>query len=435
MTRTIEQTLALSGLDETCQTAALAMSEAHDAKKWAECVAVGDAWLEARGEMPAICAIWYAQSLMGVKRLDEALRWSKLAVDSVPEHETMGKAAALGGYAQALGSIGEFTKARRVLKEFVDVPSDDPEAIEKQGQIVLAISDKWKQGWAMHEKRMGSSKQLPPNCRQWDGKTKERVAVLHEQGIGDAVLAMRWLRWVKETTGHAPLWYGPGLIHSWIEPELAEVGSIDHASQEPQSICAVYSLSLPALAGVRWPSDVPKPYAPESIRALRANRRRTSGDLVRVGVCWKGADWGWHNFERSFSPEEFAPIVQPIEGVEFSNFCHAADVPESWPFQKREFADIADTGRALCDMDLVVSVDTAVVHIAGSLGIPTLAILPTKPDWRYEWPGGYKTPGGSPFYSSVTTIRRRGSDDLTCLEKVRFMVEKYAERVQKMEAR
>lgn len=425
----IETALARSGLDETCQTAVLAMSEAHDAKKWADCVAVGDAWIEARGEMPALCIIWYAQSLMGVKRYGEALRWSKVAVDALPEHETLGRAAALGGYAQALGSVGEFKKARAVLKQFMAIPTADPEAIEKQGHIQLTLTDKWAKGWAMHEARFqNGSKQLPPNCVAWDGKAKVSVAVLHEQGIGDAIMTARWLPWIEQQTGIRPTWYGPKLMQRWFA-EVADVGNIDDAAANEQQLTAAYVLSLPALAGIRWPSDLPDPFAPSAIIGQRRNRRR--GDVVKVGVCWKGADWGWHNFERSFTAEEFAPIVAALPNVQFVNFCHDADT-DGLPFGKAEFSDIYDTAEQMAEMDLIVTVDTAVSHLAGSIGIPTITILPTKPDWRYEWPGGYDQPGGTPWYSSITTIRRKGSSDLSCITKARFMVEAYAKRVHRM---
>lgn len=428
----IETALAASGLDQTCQTAVLAMSEAHDAKQWDRCVAVGDAWLEARGEMPALCIIWYAQALMGVKRYGEALQWSKTALDALPEHETLGRAAALGGYAQALGSVGEFKKARAALKQFLEVPTSDPEAIEKQGHILLTLSDKWAKGWAMHEARFqNGSKVLPPNCVPWDGKAKVPVAVLHEQGIGDAIMTARWLPWIEQQTGIRPTWYGPKLMERWFA-EVADVGNIDNAAANEQRLTAVYVLSLPHVSGVRWPSDVPAPFVPESIAALRRNRVR--GDTVKVGVCWKGADWGWHNFERSFTPEEFAPIVAELPNVEFVNLCHGAEVPAGWPFGGVAFSDIYATAEQMARLDLVVTVDTAVSHLAGSIGIPTITILPTKPDWRYEWPGGYDQPGGTPWYSSITTIRRKGSSDLSCITKARFMVDAYAKRVRRMAA-
>ena len=77
-------------------------------------------------------------------------------------------------------------------------------------------------------------------------------------------------------------------------------------------------------------------------------------------------------------------------------------------------------------LDLVVTVDTSVAHIAGSLGIPTLVIAPTAPDWRYEWPKGVREPGSTVFYPSVTVLRRTRADDLTVIEAARWHIEQYA---------
>ena len=75
----------------------------------------------------------------------------------------------------------------------------------------------------------------------------------------------------------------------------------------------------------------------------------------------------------------------------------------------------------IAGLDLVVTVDTAVAHIAGSLGVPTLVIVPTVPDWRYAWPAGRT----SPFYPSQSVVRRRRGDDLQVIANVRVLMERY----------
>ncbi len=395
------------------------MSEAHDAKQWAKCVKVGDAWVDARGELPALCAVWYAQSLLGVGRYNDALRWAHVAVGSIPASEKLGMCAAKGCYAQILAARGDYMASRKILREMIRVPQGDPEAQEKMAHVALAVSDDWRRGWTDHEARLRNTKRpFPANCRPWDGVTQEPVAVLHEQGIGDAVLAARWLPWLERASGYVPTWYGPSLLHRWIG-SLAGVGSIDDAENNTEPMAAVYALSLPYYAGVKRPQDVPNPVAPSAL--IEQRRNRPANERIRVGVCWKGADWGWHNFERSFKPYEWAPIVEPVDGVEFVNLCHMAEVPETWPFPMTGYSDIYHTGEVMTTLDLVVSVDTAVVHLAGSLNVPTIAILPTKVDWRYRWPFGNTTP----FYDSVTTIRRRSSDNLECIAHARFLLGQY----------
>src|SRR4051812_4595523 len=98
--------LSKSGLDATCQAAVEAMMLAHDANRWADVVSVGDAWVDARGHMSALAAVWYAHGLLAVGRIGDALTWSAVAKDTLPDSETNGKLAARMTHAQVLASAG-----------------------------------------------------------------------------------------------------------------------------------------------------------------------------------------------------------------------------------------------------------------------------------------------------------------------------------------
>jgi len=161
------------------------MAHTHDSKQWDRCVEIGDAWLrEEDGKMPALVCIWYAQSLMGVGRFDDAVPWARVAAEAIhPEtlEESIGLCAARSTYAQSLARVGKFAASKRVLKQMVETPIDHPETLEKQGHITLAISNDWGTAWAMHERRAANV--LPDELAPWDGVTKQRVGVLHEQGM------------------------------------------------------------------------------------------------------------------------------------------------------------------------------------------------------------------------------------------------------------
>lgn len=417
--------LSHSGLDATCQTAVEAMMEAHDKNRWADVVRVGDAWIDARGEMSVLASVWYAHALLAVGRVDESVTWAEHAQRLLPDREVNGKLAARMTYGQVLASAGKPAKARRVLKEVLRDAAlyTDGEALEQLGYVTLAVTDKWEKGWAHHEARLSrEGRGYPSNVTPWDGKAKVPVAVLHEQGIGDAVLAARYLAWIEQQTGHRPTWYGPSLMHRWIAP-VANIGDITEAV-DGDTMHAIYALSLFKAAGVTRPSDVAPPFAPPTLVAHRRVHSPRPGRLT-VGVCWKGSATNMLDFERSYAASQFATLWAPLDGVEFVNLCHDAEVPGDAPFAQRSFTDVYDTGEVIASLDLVVSVDTAVVHIAGSMGVPTLALLPTKLDWRYQWPFG----GGTCFYPSVTTIRRPTSTSEYAIHKARTMVEQFAKAV------
>lgn len=398
------------------------MAESHDGKEWNKCVEVGDAWIEARGSLPVLACVWYAQSLMVTGRVDEAVRWAETAVRNMPKDEEVALCAARSTYAQCLSSLGRFSHARKVLKEMVEKPIDHPETLEKQGHILLTISDKWTQGWAQHEARL-REREMPDGFVQWDGKSKGVVGILHEQGIGDAVLFARWFPFIEKVSGNKPVWFGPeDVLARWMDGIGVTVGDRSEGNHTKVDY-AIWSMSLPHYAECSRPWKVPTPIAPEVLVGRR--RFRSQNKKVRVGVCWKGSAGGWHNHERSFKFDEFAEVFQPLDGVEFVNLTHDEDVPETAPFGKAHFTDIHQTGEEMTSLDLVISVDTSVVHIAGSLGIPTIVVAPTKPDWRYSWP----RLGTSPFYPSVSVVRRKHSLDLTCLSMARRLLEKYASKV------
>lgn len=421
--------LSQSGLDPTCQIAVEAMMEAHDKNRWADVVAVGDAWINARGEMSVLASVWYAHGLLAVGRAEEAVKWAESAQRLLPDREVNGKLAARMTYGQVLASTGKQAKARRVLKEVLRDHAlyTDGEALEQLGYVTLAITDRWAKGWAYCEARLErEGRGYPSTVRPWDGTRKEPVAVLHEQGIGDAVLCARWLSEIERVTGHRPTWYGPSLMHRWIEP-VANIGPLNDGVAD--GVAEIYALSLPHVLGIQHPANVATTYAPPTLLQHRQYHRARAGHL-KVGVCWKGSATNMLDFERSYPVEQFAPMWESIDGVEFVNLTHDMDVPGDAPFGRRVFADVYDTGEVITSLDLVVSVDTAIVHIAGSLGVPTLALLPTKLDWRYQWPFG----GGSPFYPSVTAIRRTTSTSLDALVKARDILVKFATSVNKRAA-
>ena len=133
------------------------------------------------------------------------------------------------------------------------------------------------------------------------------------------------------------------------------------------------------------------------------------------------------DYQRSFTAEQFAPVWSALPGVEFVNLCHDAPVPDDAPFVRTAFDDVYACGEVMTGLDMVVTVDTSVAHLAGSLGVPTLVLAPTVPDWRYDWPP--RTGCGSPFYPTVTVMRRQRADDLSVLTHARAMIEQFAHAV------
>lgn len=397
-----------------------AITAAFDATRWQDIVDITDAWLEARGELPGPAAHFRAAGLQGVGRLEEAVPWAEVAVAAItpPKHGADPSAvpyfAALVGLGQALAITGHTDKAMRVYREALRVPVFLPESMASKAHLRLAIKPKqWRKAWLEHEARLLDTKNSGgiPGVSVWDGKpTDGPVVVLHEQGIGDAVLFARWLPMVAERSGHPVIWVGETMFHRYIGslPGVLDCRTVPDAFEEVDErtlrlktgSCVVRAMSLPHIFDC-IPQNIPAPIAPRFEREPLTTHRP-----LRVGVCWEGSKTAHHNFDRSLAPDIAAHLWQPLAGVEFVSLQYNVEPPAGAPFTKMPEGDLLATAERIASCDLVVTVDTSVFHVAASLNIPTLVLTPMTVDWRYTgWPGGASTL----WYPSAIVIRRESA--------------------------
>lgn len=416
----VDRTESDDVIDPVSNTDALqVLTHLHDTRDWAGVVEFTDAWLEARGTLPATAAHFRSAGLQGVRDYQSALMWAALACRTLTSVATdadrVAWVASRINLGQCFARLGEYVQAKRIFRAALRIPVTDPDARVALGHLRLCLKPRqWAKGWRDHEARIGTDRAPAiPGVPMWDGgPTTGPVVVLHEQGIGDAILFARWLPWVAERSGHPVIWAGPAFLHRWMQslPGVGSCLSVDDALLVPdgetvnlaQGVALVRAMSLPALHGTK-PDTIPAPAAPAVI-FHDPSTPFLPHRPVRVGVCWAGAQGGHHDFERSFDPATFAHLWSPaIPNVEYVSLQYATEPPEGAPFDAMPTGDVYATAERIVSCDLVVSVDTSVVHIAGSLHIPTLCLTPTTPDWRYpNWPEGSDTP----WYGSVVVIRR-----------------------------
>lgn len=119
---------------------------------------------------------------------------------------------------------------------------------------------------------------------------------------------------------------------------------------------------------------------------------------LRVGLVWRSGDW---DRRRSLTPAELAPVLA-VQGVEFLGLQRGQD-DEEMPAALRDAssADIATLAATIRRLDLVLTVDTMVAHLAGALGVPTWTLLHAEADWRWGWPGAR-----TPWYPTMRLFRQ-----------------------------
>src|SRR5262249_43727700 len=158
------------------------------------------------------------------------------------------------------------------------------------------------------------------------------------------------------------------------------------------------------------PAEVP--YLAPPAEALPAWRERLAGGGFKIGVAWAGSPLHRNDARRSIDIEALAPLFQ-LDGVRWFSLQagdHAADLarlPEGRvPDLATHLTAFAETAAAIAHLDLVITVDTAVAHVAGALGRPCWVMLRFRPDWRW-----LTEREDSPWYPTLRLFRQRAAGD------------------------
>ncbi len=294
------------------------------------------------------------------------------------------------------------------------------DAYYNRGMARLLLGD-LKGGFADYEYRLLTTENKVPNLglpadKKWNGtdRLEGKTILVHcEQGIGDdiqffrflAVLAMHNPRTIKVMAHSATA----GLLeHTPVE--VLKPGSVLKA--EDYDYWAAL-MSLPLLLGLTAEADLPPPflYQPdqERIDKWKATLALPS-DKFNVGVCWAGNWLHKNNAHRSIDLSEFAALfdaegcnfvsLQQMQLIDTKRFHELKDARTN--LSAFWFDDLRDTAAAIASLDLVVTVDTAVAHLSGSIGVPTWILIPAfSTDWRWQL-----SRLDSPWYPSVRLIRQ-----------------------------
>ncbi len=261
----------------------------------------------------------------------------------------------------------------------------------------------------------------------WDGSPfPGRTLLLHaEQGLGDTIQFARYAPLIAARGGTVILEVQPELKR--LMARLPGVSRIVAAGEPlPKFDLQCPLLSVP-LAFDTTLETVPPPAA----YRLPQGRARAAGPL-RVGIVWAGSRSHPNDHNRSLPLESLLPLFSNPD-IDFYSFQlgRAAAEIERLGIAGRIrnlaplLADFTDTADALTDMDLVISVDTAVAHLAGSLRVETWVLIPLVPDWRW-----LLDRGDSPWYPGMRLFRQtRRGEWLDVIERLRNELDKRAKSI------
>ncbi len=320
-----------------------------------------------------------------------------------------------------LGNVyRELGHHREALASFDAAIARDPDLAEahfSRAQELLLCGD-YVRGWQEHEwrwqvKALGTPM---PAFRQplWDGAVLPGTLLLHaEQGLGDTIQFIRYAPLAAEHCGSVILECQPqiaGLLRAI--PGLARV--IARGEPLPAFDAHFPVMSLPRIFGTTVDS-VPwnGPYLRADPRRVEHWRRmRTPGGRLHAGLAWAGRPQYWDDRKRSIPLAAFAPLAG-VAGLSLYSLQWgegAAQLASQPQLGIRDFGDairdFSEMAALAASLDVVISVDTSVTHLAGAMGTPAWLLAAHAPEWRW-----LLDRDDSPWYPSVRIFRQQKNGD------------------------
>ena len=344
--------------------------------------------------------------------------------------------------ALSLESLGYVEEALEALQHMIKLSPVDARAHFGYGTLLLKLG-RMRQGWEEYEWRLRTDDEkferpsLLANHPAWKGESGKVVLVAHEQGIGDTLQFLRYLRQVVAVSSKV-VFFCPKELLSLLAPveSYCRVVSVINEIDAREFDAFVNLMSLPYVFGTTEstiPAEVPY-VMPDPVKVASWQRKIAAccheGDL-RVGLAWAGNAQQHNDFNRSSRLEFFAPLAK-VAGVAFFSLQkgppseQAKTPPEGMGLIDftEELQDLSDTAALVEGLDLIISVDTSVAHLAGAMARPVWTLLSFKACYRYMLERE-----DTPWYPTMRLFRQRQKGDWPeVMERVADSLAEYASR-------
>jgi len=314
----------------------------------------------------------------------------------------------LGMMLKILGRIDDAMEAHdRAVALAPDIPR-----LRVNRAVALLHAGRWSEAWPDYEARLREPDHrgpplstMLPNLDELGDLTGVTILAMHEDGFGDTLHFMRYLPLLTQRGARVLAWVPETLVR--VVARLPGVRPLAASGPLPAFDFHCPMFSLPR-AFASTPATVPSaPYLTLPPELVTAWSRRLPSAPFRVGFVWAGQARPWlEGFQaldaRRGIPVEALTRLARIPGVRgISLQAGQSDCPPWLHNPMPGVRDFADTAAIIANLDLVVSVDTSVVHVAGALGKPVLMLDRHDNCWR--WLCGRSD---SPWYPSLTILRQ-----------------------------
>lgn len=281
---------------------------------------------------------------------------------------------------------------------------------------------RWDKGWPDYEWRLTLLRAVRPYSQPaWSGEPlRGKTVLVHaEQGLGDILQFARFLPEVKRRGAGRLLLECPAALARLLATSEA-VDDVIVSDRPPTNKLGpaapplahfdrhISMMSLPYILKTSLetlPADVPY-ILPQPAEVERWRARLASDTSFRVGLAWAGSPGQRDDFNRSCRLERFAPLAA-VPGVTFYSLQKGKAGRQAPPEGMTlidltdDLEDMLDTAALVANLDLVIAVDTSIVHLAGALGRPVFTLVRLGADWR--WMQGRED---SPWYPTMRLFRQ-----------------------------
>lgn len=325
-------------------------------------------------------------------------------------------AAAWDGLGKAFYDLGQPPRAAEAFRTAASLSPDPATPRYHRGMALLAAGD-FAAGWAEYEYRMPSLKLRRHDKPPWTGDALDgrRLLITAEQGYGDMIQFARFAP-LAAARGGAVILEAPAELLPLFAP-FADAVTLAATEDGPVPAGAfdrhIHLMSLAGLLGVTAdtvPAAVPYIAAPPArIAAWREAMRGDDG--VRIGLAWAGRPTHPQDAQRSMDCAHLTPLAA-LEGLSLYSLQKdqttatlelAASLAGDF---SRRLENFTETAAIVENLDLVITVDTALAHLAGALGKPVWTLLPFAADWRWM-----RARADTPWYPTMRLFRQDVAGD------------------------
>ncbi len=361
------------------------------------------------------------RSLGLLERFEEALRDQTHAIAIDPTY-----AFAYFNRGIAYGELQDFDAARADYDRAIACKADYAEPYWNKALLELYLG-RMDLGWPLYEWRLkttefGVPRKHPQPVLAYLAEAAGRTVLVHwEQGLGDVIQFCRYVPMLAAAGAKVLFAPQPALRQLLAPLRGPSVTLVDREEPGLPFDRQIALLSLPHLFGTTLDTiEVPKPYLCAEPARVAAWRTRLGPDSFKIGICWKGNPTFAGDARRSFALAHFAALAS-LPGVRLISLHKGLGEAEVKALSGDDFrvetlgagfdagpGAFLDTAAVMMSLDLVVTSDTSIAHLAGALGVPVWVALSHKPDFRWM-----KDRADCPWYPTMRLFRQKTGGDWT----------------------